>query len=101
MKLIIITAVSQFEENIKVLLKKSGVKVFSFQEIKGFRDTSEESFESNWFASDYIENNSVLFYAFVPKENADETFKKVNEFNLTLKSKSKVHISLLDIEKSN
>ena len=96
-----ITAIEAFEKDIKFLLKKSKITTFSYTDIKGYRDTTEESVEDNWFASEMNESQSIIFYAFVPKENADELFNVVNEFNKQQRTKSKVHVVVLNIEKSN
>ena len=71
MKLLIITAINVFEKEVKKILKKSGIKTFSYTDIKGFRDSTEESVESNWFASEMNENESLMFYSFADKEKTD------------------------------
>ena len=101
MKLLIITAVIDFENEIKQMLKKAHVKTFTYKEVKGFTDLSEEAIESNWFAGDMNETESILFYAFVKKENIDSLFDLVNDFNGKQETKSNIHIAVLNIEKSN
>ena len=101
MKLLIITAVLEFEKDIKQMLKKAHVKTFTYKEVKGFTDLSEEAIESNWFAGDMNETESILFYAFVKKENIDSLFDLVNDFNAKQETKSNIHIAVLNIEKSN
>lgn len=101
MKLLIITAVIDFENEIKQMLKKAHVKTFTYKEVKGFTDLSEEAIESNWFATDMNETESILFYAFVKKENIDSLFDLVNDFNGKQETKSNIHIAVLNIEKSN
>jgi hypothetical protein len=101
MKLLIITAINVFEKEVKKILKKSGIKTFSYTDIKGFRDSTEESVESNWFASEMNENESLMFYSFADKEKTDLLFKYANEFNSTQKTLSKIHVVILNVEKSN
>jgi nitrogen regulatory protein PII len=101
MKLLIITAVAAFEKDIKKMLQKAEVNSFSFSEVKGFRDNSEEGFEKNWFGSEIHETESFLFYAFVKKENVDRLFDLVSAFNDKQQSQSKVHVAVVNIEKSN
>ena len=91
MKLLIITAVLDFENDIKQMLKKAHVKTFTYK----------EAIESNWFAGDMHETESILFYAFVKKENIDPLFDLVNDFNAKQVTKSNIHIAVLNIEKSN
>jgi len=101
MKLLIITAVSEFEKDIKQMLKKVNVKTFTYKEVKGFTDLSEEAIESNWFATDLAETESILFYAFVKKENIDPLFEIVTAFNSNQETVSNIHVAVLNIEKSN
>lgn len=101
MKLLIITASSVFEKEIKEILKDSDVKTFSYKKVIGYRDSTEDSVGSNWFATEMNESDSTLFYAFVKKENVEMVFDKVDKFNLKQVTLSKVHIAVVNIEKSN
>jgi len=96
-----ITAIEAFEKDIKFLLKKSAITIFSYTNVKGFRDLTEESVGDNWFASEMNDSQSLIFYAFVKKENADHLFNAVAEFNKQQRTLSKVHVVVLNIEKSN
>jgi len=96
-----ITAIEAFEKDIKFLLKKSSITHFSYTNIKGFCDRTEESVSENWFASEMNESQSMLFYAFVPKEKSELLFESVAVFNEKQRTSSKVHVVVLNIEKSN
>jgi nitrogen regulatory protein PII len=99
MKLLLITAVQEFEKDIKQILKNSQVKSFSYKDVKGFKDNSEDALEANWFATNMQETESVLFYAFVKKEKVDGLFEMVKEFNTKQVSKSNIHVAVLNIER--
>lgn len=101
MKFLVITAVQAFEQNIKALLKKSEVHSYSHTEVTGHGGHLHESLESNWFASDLPETASLLFYVFVNKENVDKIFEEVHAFNNKQESKSRIHVAMLNIEKTN
>ncbi len=101
MELLIITAVQFFEKEIKELLKKSGVTAFSYTDVKGYKDQSDQTMESNWFASSRGEFSSVLFYAFVKEDLIDNVTKAIEEFNSTQESKSKVHMAVMNIKTTN
>jgi len=101
MKLLVITAIKEFENEIKLQLKKANVKTFSFREVTGYRDSTEDAVESNWFSSEMNQTESVVFFAFVKAENVDMLFKLVNEFNEHQKTLSHIHVAVLNIEKSN
>jgi nitrogen regulatory protein PII len=101
MKLLIITSILEFEADIKQLLKKSQVLHYSYQQVTGHRGNATENLESNWFASNALETESILFYAFVNKENVHRVFEQVEIFNQQQQSDSHVHVVSLAIEKSN
>jgi nitrogen regulatory protein PII len=97
MKLLIITAIAAFDKDIKKMLKQADVKTFTYKEVIGFKDLSEEAIESNWFGSEMNEQESVLYYAFIKKEKVDLFFELVNEFNGEQESLSNIHIAVLNI----
>jgi hypothetical protein len=101
MKLLLITAVKEFENEIKQLLKKASVQSFSYQEVKGFKNSTGEAVESNWFGSEMNETDSILFYAFTAKEKVDTLYELVEYFNMEQESLSHIHIAVLNIERSN
>ncbi|WP_264563734.1 hypothetical protein [Flavobacterium sp. N3904] len=101
MKLLLITAVKEFEKEIKQLLKKASVQSFSYQEVKGYKNSTGEAVESNWFGSEMNETDSILFYAFTAKEKVDALYELVEYFNIEQESLSHIHIAVLNIEKSN
>ncbi len=101
MKLVLITAVNQYKDQIKSILHNAKVPNYSYQDVKGHKDVSNISNQSNWFVGDRFETNSILFYAFVKKECTDALFSEIEEFNTNLETLSKIHISVLNIEKTN
>jgi nitrogen regulatory protein PII len=101
MKLVLITAIAEFEKDVKKMLKDAKVKSYSYRDVKGFRDSSEENVESNWFGSEMNETDSVVFYAFILQQNLDALFDEVTEFNKKLESISKVHLAVFAVEKYN
>lgn len=101
MKLVLITAVAEFENEVKSILKKAQVKTYSYKEVTGFRDASNDAIESNWFGTEMNENESIVFYAIVAKENVDVVCNSVKEFNAKQETLSHIHIAVLNIEKTN
>ena len=101
MKLLIITAMAAFEKDIKKMLQQAAVSSFSYRDVKGFKDISKDGIEKNWFGSEVNETNSFLFYAFVKNENVDVVFDLVSSFNEKQETLSKIHLAVVNIEKSN
>ena len=101
MKLVLITAIAEFEKDVKKMLKEAKVKSYSYRDVKGFRDASEESIESNWFGSEMNETDSVVFYAFILQQNLDILFDELTQFNKNQETISKVHLAVFSVEKYN
>ena len=98
MKLLLITAIKEFESEVKNILVKSGSKSFTYNEVKGFKNDDASIRTSNWFASAYSEIDSLLFTVFVPEENTPLIIKKIEEFNAEQETLSKVHNALIALE---
>lgn len=98
MKLLLITAIEEFEKDVKNILKHSGVKAFSYQSVKGFKNNGDEL--ENWFSSDNVEINSLLFTVFIESRYVDEIYIRIQDFNSRQKTLSHVHIATLQLEKS-
>ena len=77
MKLLLITAVREFEKEIKLILKKAQVKSFSYKDVKGFKDNSEDALEANWFAANEQEMQT-------PKDHVAYTYQTVDDVDLQL-----------------
>ncbi len=101
MKLLIITAVSAFENDMKLMLKEAGVSVFSCQEVTGYKDVTDEDIEGNWFAGEMIANDSIMCYAFASATATDKVLQLADAFNAKQDFVSKLHVAILPIEKSS
>lgn len=101
MKLVLITAIAEFGQDIKKMLKEAKVKSYSYRDVKGFRDASEEGVETNWFGTEMNEIESIVFYAFVSKENVSILFDLMKEFNDKQESISHVHLAVFSVELYN
>ena len=99
MKLLMITAIREFEKNVKDILNHSGVKSFSYHYVKGYKNESDGNSE-NWFGASHTEIDSVLFAVFIDENFTEEVYRKVEFFNGKQKSLSKIHVATLNIEKS-
>lgn len=100
MKLLLITAVEEFEKNVKEILVHAGVSAFSYTSVKGYKSEGGLISLENWFAAQVTESDSLLFTVFVPDENVEKVFHYVEKFNQKREFFSRIHLSSLDIENS-
>jgi len=101
MELLIITAIIEFEEAIKIILKDANVISFSAMPVAGYHNNGNEDMKSNWFARDKGESRSMLFYAFLENDNSKIVLDKIEKFNQTNEVQTKIHAAVLDIKESN
>ncbi|HOZ80167.1 MAG TPA: hypothetical protein PLY34_19385 [Ferruginibacter sp.] len=100
MKLLIITAIKEFETAVKKILFDAGIKEFTCENVTGCRDASTESVGDNWFASEVNETDSVLFWVLAPVETVQHAEAGVAQFNAALQTQSRIHLAILNTEKS-
>ncbi|UOE40544.1 hypothetical protein MTP09_11595 [Chryseobacterium suipulveris] len=98
MKLLLITAIHEFEKNIKDILTHSGVKVFSYSEVKGFKINGGSLSSENWFSSGIAESDSLMFTVFVDDNFVDLIYERIQRFNNKQEFQSKIHIATLALE---
>ena len=98
MKLILITAISDYQKAIQDVLKKIGVMHYSFHEVNGHTQDAQEEIEANWFGAEIPTTDSVLFHIFLEDSQWNPLSKAIQSLNTTLDTSSKVHAVSLPIE---
>lgn len=101
MKLVIITAISEFKKDIIKMFKNTEIKTFTYKEVTGFKDVSEENVGTNWFGSEMNETPSIMFYAFLNENQTALLFQSVTSFNASQKVSTKIHFASLTIDQIN
>lgn len=99
MNMLVITAIKEFEGEVKKILFDAGIKEFTCADVTGCRDASAESVADNWFAGEMNETGSMLFWVFAPEGNAHRLEEKVDKFNAGRQSDSRIHVAILKTEK--
>ena len=100
MKLVIVTAVEQFQNDVLKLFKKANIKNFSSSNIDGHKNGSSILMASNWFSSGKGGNESSMFFSFTDDKNIDGLFNLIKEFNSNLETNNPLKAVVVPIEKS-
>ena len=98
MKLLLITAIKEFENDVKNILVKSGAKSFTYNEVNGFKNETNRIVTDSWFATSYSETESLLFTVFVLEEHTAQIIEKITKLNNEQESLSNIHIALVALE---
>ncbi len=99
-KLLIVTVVSYYEEQVLKLFKEVNIESFSGSRIKGYRDVPTIVANSSWFPSQKGGANSIMFFSFTDDDKIDLFFSLVEKFNKDLKTNNPIHAIVAPIERS-
>lgn len=99
MKLVIVTVVEEFQEDVLKLFKKANIENFSSSEIDGYKNRAAILNTSNWFSGQNNATESSMFFSFTEDDYIDLLFKLVEEFNTNLETNNPVRAIVLPIER--
>ena len=99
MKLVIVTAVEKFQNDVLKLFKKANIENFSSSDIDGHKKGSSLLTASNWFSDGKGGNESSLFFSFTDDEHIDTLFYLIKEFNTYLETNNPLKAVVVPIEK--
>ncbi|GAA4300752.1 hypothetical protein [Aestuariibaculum suncheonense] len=99
MKLVIVTAVEEFHNEIIKLFKKAQIENFSESEIDGYKITNPLIVASNWFGAEAKGNESNMFFSFTEEDRIDALFKLIEEFNGQMETNNPIRAIVLPIER--
>ena len=99
MKLVIVTAVEEFQKDVLKLFKEANIKNFSSSDIDGYKNGASVLMASNWFSSGEGGNESSMFFSFTEDENIDVLFNLIKEFNTNLETNNPIKAVVVPIEK--
>jgi hypothetical protein len=99
MKLVIVTAVEQFQKDVSKLFEKANIEKFSSSDIDGYKSGSSVLMASNWFSSEKGGNESILFFSFTDDDHIDALFNLIKDFNTNLETNNPIKAVVVPIEK--
>lgn len=98
MKLVIVTAVEEFQSAILKIFKKAAIENLSITEINGFKNIPSE-IASNWFSAGKNGNESTLFFSFTDDEHIDVLFNLIIDFNKNMETNNPIKGVVVPIER--
>lgn len=98
-KLVIVTAVDQFRNDVLRLFKKAGIESFSGSEIDGYKTASPLLMTQSWFPGERGGNESHLYFSFTDQSHIDTLFELIQAFNQTLETNNPVKAIVVPIER--
>jgi hypothetical protein len=99
MKLVIVTAVSEFRDAVKKLFGKAGIERFSGSDIEGFSQVASVAAQSGWFHGSSLGADSELYFSFTEADKIELLFQQIEQFNTKLETNNPIRAAVLPIEK--
>lgn len=99
MKLVIVTVVDEYQNDIFKIFKEANIEAYSEVDIEGYKTTKSLQVASNWFASERSSSDSEMFFSFIEDKKIDKLFNLLKEFNNTLETNTPVHAVIVPIER--
>jgi len=100
MKLLIVTVVDGFQQDVLQLFKKANIESYSGSDIEGFKNATSFMMNSSWFPSEKGGADSGMFFSFTEEQEIDDFFKLVKEFNQNMETNNPIHAVVVPIERS-
>ena len=99
MKLVIVTAVEDFNKDVQKLFKSAEIENFSTSDIDGYKTSPAVFKASNWFGGEKTGAESNMFFSFTKAEKIDNLFNLIEEFNQTIETNNPIRAIVVPIEK--
>lgn len=81
MKLLIILSVAEFENEVRAMMTKNNVPIYSETEMYGFRTEEHQPDIRSWFSQPDKGIYSTLFFSFQDEATVKKILDDVNKFN--------------------
>ena len=99
MKLVLVTAVEEFQKEVLKIFKKANIKNFSSLDIDGYKNIPQLLMAANWFSASKSGNESIMFFSFTNKEKIDGLFDLIEEFNNNLETNNPIKAIVVPVER--
>ncbi|SRR5680860_23184 len=98
MKLLIITALAEFQKDVLRILKDAEIEAFSSSEIDGYKNAGSFIAAQSWFPGERRGNESMLFFSFTKEDLIAPVFELIKEYNKNLPTNNPVRVAVVGIE---
>lgn len=81
MKLLIILSIEEYTDDVRMILAKQKVPIYSETEVHGFRTEAYQPDITNWFAKDDHGVYSTLFFSIQNEAHVNRVMEEVKQYN--------------------
>jgi hypothetical protein len=101
MKLLIVTCVKEYQDDVTKIFKEANIHVFSATDVIGFKDNRSPNLMEDWFASGDEKFDSLMLFSFTGDENAKNGIELIKKYNEQSETNFPVRAFIVPVEKSN
>ncbi len=99
MKLLVVTCLKEYLNDVSKIFKQANIDVFSTSEIVGHRDGAPLNLLEDWFASGDEQFDSLMIFTFTNELNAEHGLELIKNYNAILKENFPVRAFVMPVEK--
>ncbi|MDW3211423.1 MAG: hypothetical protein R8N23_16250 [Reichenbachiella sp.] len=99
MKQVIVLSIKDYESEIQKILKGIEIPIFSKVDIDGCRNAKRGVDLTNWFANSVDSDFSVMYFAFVASDVADQILDAIECWNESKGSQNPMHAFIQPVER--
>ncbi|WP_454802812.1 hypothetical protein [Mucilaginibacter phyllosphaerae] len=100
MKLLVVTCLNEYLNDVSKIFKEANIYVFSTSEIVGHRDGEPLNLLEDWFASGSEDADSMMIFTFTPAANAEKGLELIKIYNEKHKGNFPVRAFIMPVERS-
>ena len=100
MKLLVVTCLKEFQDDVTKIFKQANIHVFSALPIIGFRNNQPLDLTDNWFASGDEKMDSMILFSFTAAENADHAMDIIKYHNNESEKDFPIRSFIVPVEKA-
>lgn len=101
MKLLFVTCLEDFKNDVIKIFHEAHVKVFSFMEATGVKDERDVNLLDDWFGNKDGEFRSLILFSFTSSETAAEAMRLIKTYNETDGKRFPIRAFIMSVEDSN
>ncbi|HMT75378.1 MAG TPA: hypothetical protein PKA77_15000 [Chitinophagaceae bacterium] len=101
MKLLFVTCLTDFKNEVLKIFHEARVKVFSVTETTGIKDEHDINLLDDWFGNKDGEYDSLFMFSFTTGETASEAMRLIKEYNISQENKFPIRAFILPVEEAS
>lgn len=101
MKLLIVTCLKEYQDNVTQIFKEANIQVFSVSDVIGFKDHPSPNPMEEWFAAGDEKFDSMMLFSFTDIINAEKGIELIKKYNDQSGTEFPVRAFIVPVEKSN